>query len=261
MKTPISLTLLVSLLAASTHAATLATTVSADTYIRNDTGGGATAQDGDPDNEFLVGVNGNQRLNGLVRFDTTQIVNDVNALGNGDFNNLIITSATLQVFERRGFAAATANNNNTLNVTLSGYGFNFTESAATYVDPDGDGNAATGDTMPGGTLGSVFGSTTFGSGDWDATADNDSRVINLTNLTALRTHLATAPTGGSLGNTNFILTSDLPDDSEFRSFTSDNSPTTTRHALLTINYTVVPEPAAALLGGLGVLSLVHRRRR
>lgn len=245
------------LAATASEAAVVASRVSADTYLRND--GTSGPQNGDTDHEILIGFNANQRLNSLVRFDVTQIINDVNTLGGGNFANLTINSASLQVFERRNNSGPSYSN--TLTISVNAYTFNFDPAVAAWADPDGNGSNATGDTTAGGTVGANLGSLLL---SWtNATADNDSSTVTL-DATGLKLLLQTAPTGGTLGNVNFILQGNpgSTDDSEFRSIVSDQAPTspTDRRALLTIDYTVVPEPSVALLGGLGLLGLLRRRR-
>ena len=245
MKKILTLTILVGALAVPASAATIATTVSQDTYIRND-GTPNSKNNGDGDNENLLGRNaGADDLRSLLGFDVSALTTELATTGGGDYSNLTINSATLTIFERRGrtFTA-------TLNV--SAYGFDFTAADATWNDPDGDG-AVTGDALAGGTIGTLLGSSVV---TWDNTADNDSTVFTLT-AGSLATAIENAATTGEL---NLLLNS--TDASSFFSMTSDSG-TAARHAKLDIDYTVtaVPEPSSTALLGLGGLALILRRRK
>lgn len=197
-------------------------TVTGDTYIRNDGGtGSTTTQNDDTDNEFIVGNNGAvlNSLRGLLRFDVSSIVNDVNTIGGGNFSNLVINSATIQVFERRGFAR-------TYNLIVNRYDYAFNPATSTWVAP------AAGDSTAGGTIGTALGSQSVA---WDATADNQDATITLSNSGF------GALVSGHIGNTiHLILTTDSTTAPNFLSFTSDRSTTTSRHAKLTVDYTVIP---------------------
>lgn len=221
--------ILIALMAAasSLSAATLNTSVTADTYIRNDGTLQGANGDGDTDNELLVGDNAGA-LRGLMAFDVSQIINDLNATGGGNFANLTINSATLEVFERRGFAR-------TINVTVNSYAFDFVANTATWNAP------ATGDATAGGTIGSVLGSQSVA---WDATVDNQSAVISLSTAN-LKSTIQNAATAGRI---NFLLNSTNTGGNTFLSITSDRSANTARHAKLTVDYTVIPagEPVLEL---------------
>lgn len=204
--------------AAPLCAATLDTTVTADTYIRND-GTPASVNNEDTDNEFLVGSNGStDNLRGLLRFDVTPILNDVNTIGGGNFANISITSASLQLFERRGRA-------NTVNVVVNRYAFAFDPATSSWNVP------AAGDATPGGTVGAALGSQSIA---WDATADNQDATVTLS-ASALASAIA-----GHVGNSvNFLLTTTTPA-TQFLSFSSDRAASPARDARLVVNYTVTP---------------------
>lgn len=213
--------LLVLILAGPAFALSYQESVTRDTYIRNDGAGGPQNDDGD--NEVLVGSNGaTGNLRPLLGFDVSSIVDDVNTIGGGNFANLAISSATLTLYERRGRA-------NTVNVIVHGFASSFDPAVAVWSDPDGDGDPGTGDTTAGGTVGPVLGSQSVA---WDAAADSQDAGIGLT-ADAIETLIA-ANVGGDI---HFLLTSDTPSQN-FLSITSDRSATTSRHAVLAIEYTV-----------------------
>lgn len=216
MKYPILLALLAT--AAPVFATTFTGTVSGDTYIRND-GNAATNWNDDTDNEVLIGNNnGLANLRALQKFNVSSIINDVNTIGGGNFANLTINSASLQVFERRGRA-------NTVNFIVKSYGFAFDPATSTWNAP------ATGDTTAGGAQGTTLGTQSV---TWDATADSQDATITLSPAdvqTAIANHLS--------NSLNLMITSDTAT-LNFLSVTSDRSATTARHAKLTVDYTVAP---------------------
>lgn len=135
-------------LAGFAHADIFEIGVSADTYIRNDSGGPNSKNDGDADNEIIIGTNGSlaAELNGLLRFDLSSLL----ALGSP--GGITINSVTLTGTTRGGANGAGAD----LDIDVYDYGFEFVETDATYNDPDGDGAAGTGDTTAGGTNGTLL---------------------------------------------------------------------------------------------------------
>lgn len=217
MKTPLILALLVC--AAPAFGTVYTGSVTGDTYIRND-GTPNSNNNGDTANRLLVGSNAaTDNLRSLLRFDVSSILNDVTTIGGGNFANLTINSATLQLFER-------AERTNTVNVRVNAYGFAFDPATATWNAP------ATGDAVAGGTLGAVLGSQSIA---WTTPGtDNDSSTITLT-AADLKTHLT-----NHLSNSIHFLLGTTTSPSNFLSITSDRSPTTARHAKLVIDYTVAP---------------------
>ncbi len=212
-------TLTLLLLAAATplSAATLNTTVTGDTFIRKDN----VNSNGNEDSGDRMIVGSNTTTNdfrGMLKFDVSAIVNDVNAIGGGNFANLIINSASLKVFEAQGRA-------DTLNLIVNQYGFAFIPSNNSWNAP------ASGDTTPGGTIGSALGSQSI---TWNGTAnDNDATIALSSSL--LKTFIA-----GHLANTiNFILTTDTSPQ-HYVSISSDRAPTPARDARLMVDYTVIP---------------------
>ncbi len=227
-------------------------------YIRNDGVAGNTTpnaaspdanQNTDGDIEDIVGWNATTgELRGLYQFDVSTIVNDVNTTGGGNFANLTINSVTLTLFERRERLATS------FQIDVYSYGFNFNEATATWNDPDG---VAGGDATAGGTFGTLLTSGTVSFGT--AGADNDS--FTFADSPDFRTALFSAAAGD--GSLELIL--DRPGattGSSFLSFSSDEQGggAGLRRPTLTFDYTVVPEPSVALLGGLGLIALLRRRR-
>lgn len=213
-------TLTLLLTAAPLCAATLDTTVTGDTFIRNDSPANANQNwNEEPGNRFIVGSSGGtNNFRGMVKFDVSAIVNDVNTIGGGNFANLIINSASLKVFEAQGSAT-------TVNVIVNQYGFAFVPSNNSWNSP------ASGDTTPGGTIGAVLGSQSI---TWDALSSNQDATIPLSN-SLLRTFIS-----GHLANSiHFILTTNTPA-TNFFSISSDRATTPARDARLTVDYTVVP---------------------
>ncbi len=233
-------------------AARAATVLSTNSvYIRNDTGGGATNQNADTDIEEIVGWNAGtagMELRGLYQFDVSAIASDVNTLGGGNFANLTINSVTLTLFERRGLTQS-------FQIDVYSYGFNFNEATATWNNPAGDGS----DLTVGGTFGSLL---TSGAVAFTATtADNES--FTFIDSAAFRNALFNAAQGdGSLELMLDRTGSPAAGQTGFLSFSSDEQGggTGLRRPTLSFDYSVVPEPSAALLGGLGLIALLRRRR-
>ena len=133
------------------------------TYIRETSGSSfnTTPQDGDtnPRTEYLIGLNGNgsagsQRgeMRALMEFDLSNL-----GLSAGS----TISSARLEMLGYRGSVGS----GEAIAFEAYEYGGDFVEAQATWVDPDGDGNTATGDTVAGGTLGSFLGGSSTFDGD------------------------------------------------------------------------------------------------
>lgn len=110
-------------------------------------------------------------------------------------------------------------------------------------------------TNPGGDFGGVL-----------ASASGNPRTIGAGNTMAFSSaSLATAVDGAVGGTLNLLLKSDVENTSQrnlFRFASSRNliGDPVYSGPVLTIDYTAIPEPSAALLGGLGLLALLRRRR-
>ena len=123
------------------------------TYLRERPAFADIPQDGDrvPQRELLLGLNGNGtngsgrgRMRGLLEFD-------LDAWDLAPYQT--ISHATLHLAAYRG----NLQNDDRLQFALHAFASEFEATSATWVDPDGDGNVATGDPEPGGTLGASLG--------------------------------------------------------------------------------------------------------
>ncbi len=228
-------------LCASASAVILQIGVLDDTYIRSDTGGVTSKNDGDTDNEIIVGRNGTltQELNGLLRFDLSA----VQALGPA--GNLVINSVTLTGTTRTGDPGQ--GTNVTLNVY--DYGFEFIEADATYNDPDGDGAAGTGDTMAGGTQGTLLSTLV-------AANTSSGLTIVYGDTAQFRTAVSNQLAGD--GTLNLLLTGTGANTQSFLRFDDEDRP---NPFLLTVDVTVIPEPGSLMLLSVGGLLVMARRRR
>jgi len=209
----------------SAFAEILSVRISQDTYIRND--GVAGQQNDDLDNELLLGRA--DLLRPLLDFDVSNIIDAVSNLGGNNYDNLTIHSATLTIYERRAPIGTTGT------IDVQSYDFDFAESAAIWNNPAGNGSDAT----AGGTLGTLLADDLAIS--WLTLGDdNDNSVIAL-DAAGLKAAIQNASSTASLG---LILTSNGYSSSPagFHSITSDRSTTTSRHALLEVNYTVAAGP-------------------
>lgn len=139
------------------------------TYVRERTFNNlnTTPQDGDvePRPEVLIGLNGNGaagagrgEMRALMEFDLSSLNLQPSQM---------IDSARLELLGYRGDVDPAE----AIAFDLHAYNYDFMESQSTWVDPDGDGNAATGDTTQGGTLGALLGTSSTLDGtisDYDA---------------------------------------------------------------------------------------------
>ncbi len=210
----------------SLFANTLTVRASQDTYLRND--GVTGQQNDDTDDELLVGRA--DLLRPLLDFDVSDITDAVANLGGGNYNNLTIQSATLTIYERRAPIGSPGT------IDVRSYDFDFVETASTWIDPAGNGS----DTTAGGTPGTMLADDIVINWPTGGT-DNDNSVIAL-DAAGLKAAIQNASSTASLG---LILTSSGYSNSPslaFHSITSDRSGTTTRHALLEVNYTVAGGP-------------------
>jgi|GEM_PF-3914767 len=223
---------------ACTHAAVVSLTPTADRTIR---GEGAS---GPNDDTLIIGYNnGTYALHALLNFTLAPI-----PLNPGE--SIVVTGVTMEV--RVATTAGLGDGN--LIVTLNDYGFSFTESGATWADPDGDGNTATGDITPGGTIGTPLSNITVSN---PAGTTNVPRSFG-TSAAFVADVQSVIGTGGEL---NYIMTSNATSLNFFTRLMSSEHATAENRPTLVITYDVVPEPSAALLAGLAGIGFLARRRR
>jgi hypothetical protein len=217
------------LLAASpVQAATVILNLEADTYIRSTS---ATSNFG-TSNPILVGTTGTSgdRMHGLLRFNFTPITA---LLAPGETIN--ISSAQL-VTTNSGTAGG-----GTPTLVLYSYGFNFIESGtggATWNSP------SSGDTTAGGTLGTSLTS---------AAVNTSANATNTFNTTTAFVNAVQSAFDGSNDLNLIMARNSTATGNQFTRFAQGGF-------ALQVTYDIVPEPSAALLGGLGTLLLLRRRR-
>lgn len=214
---------------ATAHAAVTSLTLEADTYVRSTS---ATSNFG-TSATVLVGTTGTagDRMHGLLRFNFTPITALLNP---GE--TIDVTSVKL-VTTNSGTAGG-----GTPTLNFYGYGFNFIESGAggaTWNSP------AAGDATVGGTFGTLL---TSASVNVAANATN-----NFNSTAAFITAVQSAFDGSD--PINFIIArNSTAATNNFTRFAQGGFD-------LQVTYDVViPEPHAALLGALGFLLLLRRRR-
>lgn len=213
----------------SMSAATLDTTVSQDTFIRNDSDLADSPQNGNENNELLFGSHSAiSDMRVLVGFDVSQIVKEVNTAGGGNFKNLTINSASITFYDRRG-----ALTQKQPRVVVNAYDHAFVDSKATWNAP------GTGDTEAGGSIGSALGAAR--DLDLDSTFDNEELTVSLSEKLISKAIQNSA----SAGTLNLILTT-LGTPERYISLTSDGSADTTRHTALHIEYTVGPSKPSSV---------------
>ncbi len=214
---------------------------------------------------LVVGVSDNT----TIRLDTTNqgssellFAGDTTSTTNGlmrsvlafDLSNPVLTGATINSATLTFTVRNTDNGENaTMTLNLHELTSSFTNGGATWTSRDGTNDWTT----PGGdfnasVLASFTGNPTTvspgdevdfsGSGLTTAVEDSIGGTLNLLMKSATENHTTQnlfrfASTRNTLGNPDYP------------------------GPVLTIDYTPIPEPSAALLGGLGLLALLHRRRK
>ena len=159
-----------------------------------------------------------------------------------------INSATVTFTIRENDGAS---QNTTITLNLHQLTSSFTNDGVTWTSRNGTNNW----TNPGGDFGGVLSS-----------ASGNPSTIGAGNTMAFSSaSLATAVDGAVGGTLNLLLKSDVENTTArnlFRFASSRNTEGDPDYSgpVLTIDYTPIPEPSAALLGGLGLLALLRRRR-
>lgn len=240
--------------AASSGAATLQIStasgvVGADTYLRSDGGATATNNYG-AGTQMLVGSNNTGGgFNALLRFDLAALQT---AAGG---QPIVINSVSLTL--HTSSTSAGANNGSGMTMGLYDYGFAFVEGTGNGTTGSGNAtwnnpNGVNTDLTAGGTAGTQLKTLTgfsFGT----------NQTIVFSSSAAMVSDLQSAYDTST--NPNYLIkeTTSLTDQTFLRFDTKDTVGGVTPY--LTIDYTVVPEPTAAVLGSFGVLGLLRRRRQ
>jgi hypothetical protein len=221
------------------NAAVIQIAVEADTYIRNDAAGPNTINDGDADNEIIIGVNGSStaELRGLLRFDLAPLL----GMMGGTINSVTLTGTT-----RTGAPGGQNATPSTLTLDVFDYGFEFVEANASFNNPAGNGA----DTTAGGTVGTLLSTESVLN---PASLPSGQSVV-FGDSAAFRTAVSDQLAGDLTLNLLVIGTSNT--DQSFLRFDDEDRP---NPFLLTVD--IVPEPSSALLAALGSLLVLRRRQR
>ena len=241
--------------AASANAVTLAVNSSADTYLR----GGAADQAYGATSSLLVGNHSSVGpFTGLFRFDLSTLPT----------SGITIDSVSLTLTSTSSGAGAT--------VTLTV--FQLSLANADWVEGIQDNSNADGSSAWNKKVRDIVGAVPT-QADWAGTVGARTAGTDYVN-TSLASFTGNAGTigtgtlgftstgafsstvaGAAGGNLNlWVGNPTVTAVSDFFRIASRETPGTSSDPLLTVNYTVVPEPSAALLGGLGMLALLRRRR-
>ncbi|NQT40442.1 MAG: hypothetical protein HQ581_23310, partial [Planctomycetes bacterium] len=196
------------------------------TTIRSDIAD--TPQDRDPDYENIVGRIGSDFMRGMFEFDLTELETQGVFPGSVDF----------QMTTRDGSGGQ---GGNPLLVNLYQYDSDFVEAAATWNDPDGDGNPATGDTTPGGSLGNILAQVSLNP------ADQGTQVI-FANNSALTSAVNSALASGD--KTLRLLATRASEEgsgNHFARFSDDDHPTFTWRPALAVTAGDEPPPTVVVI--------------
>lgn len=261
MKSRIFATLLTSALIgqAATVSITTADGSGADTHVRNDVAGNANANlNYGSAISMLVGSNAGNSPNGLINLFLRFDLAGLQAASGGQ--PVTINSVTLSITTTG--SAGGASGGLPFTVGVHDYAGNFVEGTAngatqsgssTWNNPFGDSS----DTTPGGTTGTQLQSLSIGNVGINTTWTFSTSTGFVSDVQG-----AYSPSGASV--VNYLLKeidtgTDWATDQSFLRIVSGEASTGVKPTL-TIDYTVIPEPTAALLGGLGLLAMLRRRR-
>lgn len=215
--------------------------VADSTYIRNDGAGPNSKNDDDGDDENIVGFNSaaTAQLRALYEFDLSAISGPVVA----NSVNLVQTS--------RGDMGSD------FTLALYQYGSDFVEADATWNDPDGDGNAGTGDTTAGGTTGTFLSSLAY-----DVSAVSLGDDVTISDTAAFRTAVQSAIDSATPLRL-ILVPEDHPGGQGFARFYDETFGTLGDRPELIVTFSPIPEPSTFTFSTLGLLSLgfVGWRRR
>ena len=155
-----------------------------------------------------------------------------------------INSATLTFYVR---SSDSSSQNTSITLNLHELSSSFTNAGVTWNSRDGTNSWLT----PGGDFGGIL-----------ATASGNPRAAAGTAVSFTSATFASA-VEDAIGSTFYLLAKSSVEENTNRNlfqFTSTRDSNTSRHPVLTIDYTPVPEPSTAIFGGLGFLALLRRRR-
>jgi len=186
-----------------------------------------TPQDGDTDHENIVGRLDSGFMRGMFEFDLTEL----------DTQGVFPASVELQMTTRIGAGMGA----NPLLVNLYQYDSDFVEAAATWNDPDGDGNPATGDTTPGGSLGNILAQVAINP------ADQGTQVI-FSNNSALTSAVNSALASGD--KTLRLMATRASEDGSgyhFARFSDDDHPTLAWRPALAVTPGSEPPPTVVVI--------------
>lgn len=238
-------------IAASANAASLAVFSTADTYLRNS---GATAENQSYGAATSILAGSHSSLNGLTnlfRFDLSALPT----------SGIAIDSVILTLTSTGNGSGAT--------VTLTV--FQLSLANEDWVEGTQNGTVGSGEASAkfltnqtanwAGSAGARTAGTDYVNTSLASFTDNAGTIgtgtLGFTSTAAFATTVATAA-GGNLNL--WVGTPTLTGANDFFRIASRETAGTTSDPLLTVNYTLVPEPSAAVLGGLGIIALLRRRR-
>lgn len=187
----------------------------------------------------------------LFAGDTTNADDFLRSAVAFDLSNPLLTGATINSATVTFFSRESDGTSQSTTITLNLHQLtsSFTNGGVTWTSRNGTDNW----TNAGGDFGGVL-----------ASASGNPRTIGVnTSMAFSSASLATAVDGAVGGTLNLLLKSNTEDTTTrniFQFASTRNVLNAATGPTLTIDYTPIPEPSAALLGSLGLLALLRRRR-
>ena len=166
-------------------------------------------------------------MRGMFEFDLTEL----------ETQGVFPESVRLEMTTRIGAGQG----GNPLLVNLYQYDSDFVEAAATWNDPDGDGNPATGDTTPGGSLGNILAQATLNPAA-------EGTLVTFSNTSALRSAVNSALASGD--KTLRLLATRASEEgsgNHFARFSDDDHPTLTWRPALAVTPGSEPPPSVVVI--------------
>jgi len=221
--------------------------VADSTHIRGDND---TPQDNDSNYENIIGYYSSpHEFHGLFEFDLSDLA------AKADQGFLEVLGAEFLLTTR----ADQGGNSTDLTLNIHEYPFDFVESAARWSDPDGDGDPLTGDTTPGGTLGTMLTQATLNPMDTGL-------LVRFTNSEAFRAAVEAAIASGDHTLRLIAVPGGGSGYARFQDERAGGNPvygSIDGRPMLLITY-AVPEPSTVVLlslGGLGLVAFARRRKQ